>query len=297
MLIDVAGSEITGRMANQIESGDNARENARQLIDANSENFPVGSFLIPRKFRRDVHAFYIFARQADDIADSPNTAAPDKVAKLKAVQCALGIDETALPSWALLYHQSLLANDITPANGCDLLSAFIQDATKLRYRDWEELIDYCMRSAASVGRAMLDIHDEQNADIEGSDALCCALQVLNHLQDCKKDYLALDRVYLPEPWLKEAGGSVEDLALNHATPAVRRVIDRCLDKTEILLRRAEKMPSSVRRRGLRWETAFILKLAWALARRLRREDPVAGCVKVSKAGWLACGMHGILSAW
>jgi len=284
---------MTGRTANQIESGDIAR----QLIDANAENFPVGSFLIPREFRPDVHAFYIFARQADDIADSPDTAAPDKVAQLRAVQRALGVDETALPGWALLYHQSLLANGNTPANGHDLLSAFIQDATKLRYRDWEDLIDYCMRSAASVGRVMLDIHGEQNADIEGSDALCCALQVLNHLQDCKRDYLTLDRVYLPEPWLKEAGGSVEDLALNHATPAVRRVIDRCLDETETLLRRAEAMPRSVRRRGLRWESAFILKLAWALARRLRREDPVAGRVEVSKASWLACGLRGILGAW
>ena len=293
MAIDVAGSEMTGQMADQIESGDKARK----LIDANTENFPVGSFLIPREFRPHVHAFYIFARQADDIADSADIAAPEKVARLEAVQRALGVDETSLPNWALPYHQSLSASGNTAVNGRDLLSAFIQDATKLRYRDWDDLIDYCMRSAASVGRVMMDIHGERDADIEGSDALCCALQVLNHLQDCKKDYLALDRVYLPEPWLKEAGGSVEDLALDRATPAVRRVIDRCLDETEILLRRAEAMPRSVGRRGLRWESAFILKLAWALARRLRREDPVAGRVEVSKAGWLACGLRGILGAW
>jgi squalene synthase HpnC len=293
MTIDVTGSEMTGRMADQIEAGDDAR----QLIDANMENFPVGSFLIPREFRPHVHAFYIFARKADDIADSADIAAQEKVARLETAQLALGVDETALPDWALSYHQSLLSNGNSPANGRDLLSAFIQDATKLRYRDWNDLIDYCMRSAASVGRVMLDIHGERDADIEGSDALCCALQVLNHLQDCKKDYLALDRVYLPEPWLIEAGGSVEDLARDRATPAVRRVIDRCLDETETLLRRAETMPRSVRRRGLRWESAFILKLAWALARRLRREDPVAGRVEVSKAGWLSCGLHGILSAW
>ena len=275
MTSDVTGSEMTGRMADQIEAGDDAR----QLIDANMENFPVGSFLIPREFRPHVHAFYIFARKADDIADSADIAAQEKVARLETAQLALGVDETALPDWALSYHQSLLSNGNSPANGRDLLSAFIQDATKLRYRDWNDLIDYCMRSAASVGRVMLDIHGERDADIEGSDALCCALQVLNHLQDCKKDYWALDRVYLPEPWLIEAGGSVEGLA------------------RETLLRRAETMPRSVRRRGLRWESAFILKLAWALARRLRREDPVAGRVEVSKAGWLSCGLHGILSAW
>ncbi|MCH7932059.1 MAG: squalene synthase HpnC, partial [Proteobacteria bacterium] len=85
--------------------------------------------------------------------------------------------------------------------------------------------------------------------------------------------------------------------LGQATPALRHVLDRCLTETEALLRRAESMPPSVRRRGLRWESAFILKLAWALAARLRREDPVAHRVAVSKAGWLACGLRGILGAW
>jgi squalene synthase HpnC len=293
MAIDVTGGEMTGRVAEDMESGGDAR----QLIDANAENFPVGSFLIAREFRPHVHAFYVFARTADDIADAADIEAAEKVARLEAVQRALAVDEAALPDWAIPYHQSLEATANSAANGRDLLSAFIQDATKQRYRDWDDLIDYCMRSAASVGRVMMDIHGETAADIEGSDALCCALQVLNHLQDCKKDYLALDRVYLPEPWLEEAGGSVEELALDKATPAVRHVIDRCLDETEALLRRAETMPRSVRRRGLRWESAFILKLAWALAARLRRQDPVAGRVEVSKPGWLLCGVSGILGAW
>jgi squalene synthase HpnC len=284
---------MTGQAAGGIEAGDGAR----RLIDENTENFPVGSFLIARELRPHVHAFYIFARRADDIADSPDIAAEEKVAQLEAVQRALGVDEAALPDWAVPYHRSLLEQGVSAANGRDLLSAFIQDATKLRYRDWDDLMDYCIRSAASVGRVMMDIHGETDSDIEGSDALCCALQVLNHLQDCKKDYLALDRVYLPEPWLREAGGGVEDLALDRATPAVRAVIDRCLDETEVLLRRAERMPRSVRRRGLRIESAFIVNLAWALTRRLRRQDPVAERVKVSKAGWILCGLKGVLGAW
>jgi len=219
------------------------------------------------------------------------------VERLKTVQRALAINEAALPSWAAPYHRSLLAQRLSPANGRDLISAFIQDATKLRYHDWDDLMDYCMRSAASVGRVMMDIHGETDADIEGSDALCCALQVLNHLQDCKEDYLALDRVYLPEPWLVEAGGGVEDLAHDRATTAVRAVIDRCLDETETLLLRAERLPRSVHRRGLRLESAFILNLAWALARRLRRQDPLAERVKVSKPGWFLCGLKGVLGAW
>jgi hydroxysqualene synthase len=267
------------------------------LIEENTENFPVGSWLIPADCRPHVRAFYNFARQSDDIADAPDLSVEEKLEPLQRAQRALGLDEAALPDWAVLYHRSLIETGNSPRHGRDLLSAFIQDVTKLRYRDWDDLTDYCQRSAASVGRVMMDIHGETNADFEGSDALCNALQVLNHLQDCKKDYLALDRVYLPEPWLEEAGGSVEDLALDQATPAVRAVIDRCLDGVDSLLDRAARMPPSVRRRGLRLESALILRLARRLARLLREQDPVAGRVKVSKAAWAWCGVRAVLRSW
>jgi squalene synthase HpnC len=267
------------------------------LIAENTENFPVGSRLIPRDCRPHVMAFYLFARSADDVADSATLSAEEKISQLRIVQSALGEDEAALPDWALPYHRSLVSSGKTPKYGRDLLTAFIQDATKDRYADWDELMDYCLHSAATVGRVMLDIHGEEDADFEGSDALCNALQVLNHLQDCKKDYQALGRVYLPEPWLQAEGGGIEDLSADKASPAVRRVLDRCLDGTDALLQRAERMPPSVRRRGLRWESAIILQLARALSARLRVEDPVAGRVKVSKVGWLWCSTKGILRTW
>lgn len=275
---------------------ESAREHdIRALIRTNAENFPVGSFLIPGECRPHVHAFYLFARRADDIADSPSLPAAEKVTRLRVVRGALGRDEAALPDWAVPYHRSLIETGCSPRNGRDLLSAFIQDATKRRYADWEELMDYCRRSAASVGRVMMDIHGETaHADLAGADALCNALQVLNHLQDCKKDFLALDRVYLPEPWLREAGGSVEGLAAARATPAVRHAIDRCLEGTADLLRRAEAMPRSVRRRRFRWECATIVALAWALHRLLSRADPLARRVRVSRAGRLRAAAGAVL---
>ena len=273
-------------------------ENIGALIRANSENFPVGSFLIPPDCRPHVHAFYLFARKADDIADSPTIPAEEKVARLQAASDALGRDEAALPDWAVPYHRSLIETGCAAQNGRDLLSAFIQDATKLRYADWDDLMGYCQRSAASVGRVMMDIHGESDhADIKGSDALCNALQVLNHLQDCREDYLALDRVYVPEPWLTDAGGGVEMLAERRAAPAVRHAIDRCLDHTAALLRRAEAMPRSVRRRRFRWECAVIVKLAWALHSRLMRNDPLAGRIRVSKPSRVGLALSGIVGAW
>ena len=85
----------------------------------------------------------------------------------------------------------------------DLLEAFRRDVTKLRYADWDELMDYCRYSATPVGRFVLDVHGESAPTWPANDALCAALQVINHLQDCAKDYREIDRVYLP---LDVAGG-------------------------------------------------------------------------------------------
>ena len=94
----------------------------------------------------------------------------------------------------------------------DLLEAFRRDVTKLRYRDWDDLLDYCRYSAMPVGRFVLDVHGESRDLWPANDALCAALQVINHLQDCAKDYREIDRVYIPEDALADAGISVEALA-------------------------------------------------------------------------------------
>ena len=94
----------------------------------------------------------------------------------------------------------------------DLLDAFVQDVTQRRYETWEALIGYCRLSAMPVGRFVLDVHGEDRAVWPLSDALCAALQVINHLQDCAKDYAAIDRVYLPTANLEAAGIGVEALA-------------------------------------------------------------------------------------
>ena len=122
-----------------------------------------------------------------------------------------------------------------------MLRAFRLDATKLRYRDWDDLMEYCRYSAAPVGRQLLDLHGEARATWPPSDALCSALQVLNHLQDCAEDYRALDRVYLPQRDLAACGARVEELAAPRASPALRAVIDRLLDGTDALIARARAL--------------------------------------------------------
>src|SRR5271163_148610 len=105
-----------------------------------SENFPVGSFLIRRDLRIHVHAFYRFARNADDIADSPTLAAADKLRRLDRMAAILdgvagdasGGDSPA----ASAMRESLAATGVTAQHCHDVLQAFRLDAVKLRYRDW-----------------------------------------------------------------------------------------------------------------------------------------------------------------
>lgn len=250
--------------------------------DRGHENFPVGSALIRRDLRRHVHAFYAFARNADDIADSAILPAAEKVARLDVMEAVLlGRQDNGSPS-ALSLRASLAQTGVTPVHSCELLIAFRADATKLRYANWEELYNYCRYSAMPVGRHVLDLHGEDRATHTPSDALCTALQVLNHLQDCKADLLALDRCYVPQDLLTINGAATADLAKDAASIGIRRTIDALLDRIEELNRAAADLPRRTRSRRLRLETAVIVELSRHLSRRLRRDDPLAGRVALQK---------------
>ncbi len=181
-----------------------------------------------------------------------------------------------------------------PAKHCtDLAAAFKQDAVKLRYKDWDDLMGYCDLSAAPVGRYLLDLHGESKDGWPASDALCNALQVINHLQDCAGDYRNLDRVYLPQDWMAAEGADVAELSAPRASPALRRVLDRCLDATEALLVSARELPRRLTSRRLAMESAAIVEIAAALAARLRRQDPLARRVELGPPAFLLCAIKGV----
>lgn len=249
--------------------------------DRGDENFPVGVLVAPR-LRPHVHAFYAFARNADDIADSDVLDADDKIARLDAMEAVLlGGRETGSPS-GLKLRASLAETGVTPRHACDLLVAFRRDATKTRHASWDELQDYCRYSAMPVGRHVLDLHGEARDTWAASDALCTALQVLNHLQDCGKDLAALDRCYLPDDLMAAHGTGIGDLRKGALTPGLRAVLDALLDRCDALNAHAADLPRGVRDRRLRLETAVIVNLARRLSGLLRRGDPLAARVKLRK---------------
>jgi squalene synthase HpnC len=264
--------------------------------DRADENFPVGSALIRRSLRRHVHAYYAFARNADDIADAPSLAPEDKIARLDVMQAVLlGERDGGAPSASRL-RASLAQTGVTPRHATDLLIAFRQDATKQRYASWEELLDYCRTSAMPVGRYLLDLHGESEATHPGSDALCASLQVLNHLQDCAGDLAEMDRCYLPQDLLAQQGAILADLRAGAATPALRRVLDALLDRCDALNATAASLAPACQARGMRLESAVIVGLARRLAARLRQQDPLASRVKLGR-GDIAGALLGALRHW
>ncbi len=254
--------------------------------DRGDENFPVGSILIDRKLRPHVHAYYAFARNADDIADSPTLRPADKIARLNVMEAVLtGQRDTGSPSAERL-RTSLAQTKVPRVHATDLLIAFRADATKSRYATIDELYHYCRYSAVPVGRYLIDLHKESHECYAASDALCVSLQVLNHLQDCAKDLADLDRCYLPQALLDHFGASVEDLRRPKETPGLRRVFVTLLDRIDRLNQAAAELPQITRNRRLRLESAVILRLARRLGRRLAQNDPLATRVKLSKTDGL-----------
>ena len=263
------------------------------------ENFPVASWLIAPALRPHVIRYYNFARMADDIADDPALAAREKRERLVAVGEALAgrtADCTGY-STVVALRESFAELGMPIELGSDLLIAFKQDADRTRYATWADLLEYCRYSANPVGRFMMALHGEGHSSLQASDNLCTALQILNHIQDCQADYRELDRVYLPTDWLDEAGCNVSDLSGLCAHPNLRQVLNRMLGGCDALIASAQPWPGQLTNTRLAMEVAVILNLAARLGDRLRRADPLAGKVRLSKLDFVFATAQGIAGTW
>jgi len=261
------------------------------------ENFPVASRLIAPKHRPAIFAFYEFVRVADDIADHATLAPSEKLARLDRLEATLLGEHDAEPEGVRL-RNVLRARALSPLHAQHLLRAFRQDVTKLRYENWDDLIDYCRYSAMPVGRFVLDVHGEQQSTWPANDALCAALQIINHLQDCAKDFRELDRVYIPLDALAANGLTVEALAAPRATPALMHCIRDLAIRTGTLLDESRPFAMQIHDRRLAMEVAAIQNLAERLVGVLCARDPLSERVHLSKPQMLLAmltGAAGVLS--
>ena len=177
-----------------------------KLARTHYENFPVASFLLPKRLREPVALIYAFARQADDFADEGDLLPEQRLALLDGFKQELDrIQQNTQPGTELFIAlQSAINKHQLPIQPFyDLLDAFSQDVTKTRYQDFGEVMNYCRRSANPVGRLMLSLYQADTPQNIGmADAICSALQLINFLQDVAID-IQKDRIYLPQADLEK----------------------------------------------------------------------------------------------
>ncbi|MFN7949312.1 MAG: squalene synthase HpnC [Blastocatellia bacterium] len=226
------------------------------------ENFPVGSLLVPRRLRPHVYSIYAFARTADDFAD-------------EGYDTPLGISERlqALGDWQQQLEDCYAGRAAHPVFIAlaetvrelrlpvqlfrDLLSAFTQDVTKRRYANFDEVLDYCRRSANPVGRLILLLFDYRDEALHRlSDHICTALQLANFWQDVSVD-LQKDRVYLPQDEMARFGYSEAQLQARAFDEQFAALMKHQVERTRDLFMQGRPLPELVRGR-LRYE----LRLTW-----------------------------------
>ena len=251
------------------------------------ENFPVGSWLLSKKIRPQILVFYKFARAADDIADNPTLSSKEKIKRLSLFEKVLKGNVLKIDK-ALKLKKICLENKIGINHPLNLLKAFKKDAVKKRYKNWSELINYCKFSAVPVGRFVIDLHKEVKESYKYSDPLCIALQILNHIQDCKEDYNKIDRVYLPNNFLKKYNVKLSQLKKNYTEKNLRLAFNDILFQTNRLIVKAEKNKKIMKNKKLANETTFILEIAKSLLRLLKKKDPLKKKIALKKIDYAKC---------
>jgi len=261
---------------------------------SHDENFPVASVLVRTRHRPAVLAFYEFVRVADDIADHASMKPDEKLARLDSLEATLLGRNDDEPQGVTL-RNVLRERGLSLVHAQHLLQAFRQDVTKLRYKDWDDLIDYCRFSAMPVGRFVCDVHGEPQSVWPANDALCAALQVINHIQDCAKDYRDLDRVYIPQHALAADGLDVTALGEARAGPALLHCLRGLVERTAQLLEESRPFALMINDSRLAMEVAAIQMLAERLIKVLRVRDPLSERVHLLKPAMLGIALKGV--AW
>lgn len=256
------------------------------------ENFPVASQLINAKHRGPILAFYEFVRTADDIADHPTLDPGAKLAHLDALEAGL-LGRIEGEAVARRLRLSLEDRRLPPRHAQDLLTAFRMDVTKRRYRNWDELIEYCSYSAMPVGRFVLDVHGEPRSIWPANDALCAALQINNHIQDCHADYTRLDRVYVPLDALADAGAEVEELGAPQSSLALLRCLKALAHRTDALLQESRGFAAMIGDFRLSLEVAVITTLAQRILGLIKTRDPLSENVHLTKIGVMGGTLAGV----
>lgn len=255
------------------------------------ENFPVASILLPARLRPAVEAIYRFARSADDLADEGDATPEQRLAALGEFECALQGIQRGIPSESPLFIDlaEIISIHSLPIQACqDLLSAFKQDVVTKRYRSFDDVLDYCRRSANPVGTLMLHLHGAATpANLRDSDRICSALQLINFWQDIAIDW-QMGRIYLPLDDLECYGVSEAQIAEGRVDAAFGSMMRFEIERVRAMM--LAGAPLALRLPGrIGWELRLVVQGGLRILEKIEK----AGCdvfvrrPALRKTDWLA----------
>ena len=261
------------------------------------ENFPVASFLMTKKIRSIIRVFYFFARMADDIADHQKLSSNQKKNILLFFDNA--ISKSKKTNNKILDKMIAKFKELPSGKkySRNLLKAFMMDASNKKYKNWNDLLYYCKFSANPVGRFVIDaVNERKNIEkiYEASDNLCTALQIINHIQDCKKDFKELNRVYIPESFFKKYSLDKKILRKSKSIENFERLKIEIIDNVLTSLRKTKLGLRKIQSWRLRKETLIILNIAKRLCNLLKINDPLEKQIKLSRIDFIFCFFKGIM---
>ena len=291
---------MLGKEENISSKGNNIVNDVSHLMSGKSysdENFPVASFLMTKKIRSIVRVFYFFARMADDIADHQKLSSNQKKKILlffdNAISKSKKTNNKVLDKMIAKFKELPSGKKYSR----NLLKAFMMDASNKKYKNWNDLLYYCKFSANPVGRFVIDaVNERKNIEkiYEASDNLCTALQIINHIQDCKKDFKELNRVYIPESFFKKYSLDKKILRKSKSEENFERLKIEIIDNVLTSLRKTKLGLREIQSWRLRKETLIILNIAKRLCNLLKINDPLEKQIKLSRIDFIFCFFKGIM---
>ena len=289
-----------GKEENISTKGINIENDVSHLMSGKShsdENFPVASFLMTKKIRSIVRVFYFFARMADDIADHQKLSSNQKKKILlffdNAISKSKKTNNKVLDKMIARFKELPSGKKYSR----NLLKAFMMDASNKKYKNWNDLLYYCKFSANPVGRFVIDaVNERKNIEkiYEASDSLCTALQIINHIQDCKKDFRQLNRVYIPDSFFKKYSLDKKTLRKSKSIENFERLKIEIVDNVLVSLRKTKLGLREIQSWRLRKETLIILNIAKRLCNLLKINDPLEKQIKLSRIDFIFCFFKGIM---
>lgn len=258
------------------------------VVKSHYENFPVASKLLPKAMRKHVAAIYAFSRHADDLADEGNLEPEMRLQKLAMLETQIERTLRGEPTqqkYLVALCNTITEKTLSTQHFKDLISAFSQDVTTQRYQTFEEILDYCKRSAAPVGRLMLHIsNNASDENLKDSDKVCTALQLINFYQDIAQDIKENGRIYIPTEEMAAYEVTPEHLIKSEQPPLMPALMQFQYHRAEQLL--LEGAPLGHRLTGrVGAEIRAIINGGLKVCEKLKAQNNVYSRPRLSKSDW------------